>query len=384
MGSSILGELLILFLLILNCSRMFFLRYGKVDSLTIIAPVCLILSVLQIIAWNADIFSITLFVISLFSFFTNFRALLRFSSGLYVDHYSIAFRIGAFLILVLCLLETAVLIYFFPAVMIPSKYGVNKEVIRISGSFNGNFDRTRKFGLSNGLIYKYENTDSAKKLPEKIIVISDKRGDSPAYNPLMIKLAEKGYTVYTGDFYSRDVRWIHNITDTRFFRNFSMLFEYLRNPVQFKAQREFFSYNSRKEIDALVKFVNDDEETDSIYIIGDWMSEIALEDYQKENHEKLLGVMKLNEQEEYKTPGFGFVQLTNPSVAFILQFPRDRSMDNLNALVEKISSILPYHEPVIPENEADTENAGEGENPENNSESENQENSDIITEQVKK
>ena len=377
MGSSILGELLILFLLILNCSRMFFLRYGKVDSLTILAPVCLILSILQILSWNADVFSILLLVISLFSFFTNFRALLRFSSGLYIDHYSIAFRIGAFLILLFSVAETAILIYFFPVTMIPSKYGVTRETIRINGSFNGSFDRAKKFTLSNGTIYKYENEDKLKQLPEKIILVSDKLGDSSAYVPLMIKLAEKGYTVYTGDFYSKDVRWRHNITDARYFRNISMFYEYIKNPVQFKAQKEFFSYNSRKEIEALVKFVKNDELTSSkeeneselsksYFLIGDWMSEIALDDYQKENSENLLGIMKLSEQEEYKTPGFGFIQLTNPARAYLLKFPADKSKNNLNALTEKIISLLPYHEPyVINKTEDDLSEKSISENIEN-------------------
>ena len=354
MGSSILGELLILFLLILNCSRMFFLRYGKVDSLTILAPVCLFLSIIQILAWNADIFSIALLIISLFSFFTNFRALLRFSSGLYIDHYSIAFKFGAALVLFFSIVELVVLIYFYPVTMIPSKYGVEKEVIRVTGTFNGSFDRSKKFALSNGLIYKYENIDSSKKLPEEIILISDKRGDSSAYVPLMIKLAEKGYTVYTGDFYAKDVRWIHNFFDVRFFRNLAMIFDYAKNPVQFNAQKEFYSYNSKREIDALVKFVekeNKVEDGKKLFIIGDWMSEIALSDYQKENPEKLFGVMKLSEQEEYKTPGFGFIQLTNPSVAFLLKFPKDRNTGCIDLIAEKIISLLPYHAPAVSESE---------------------------------
>ena len=68
MSNAVVGILIILFLIILNCGRLFFLKFGRVDVLTLLAPLCVILSILQIIAWKADFFSLILLGISVFCF----------------------------------------------------------------------------------------------------------------------------------------------------------------------------------------------------------------------------------------------------------------------------------------------------------------------------
>lgn len=332
MGNSELGELLILFLLILNCSRMFFLKYGKVDSLTILAPICVILSVLQILAWNANFFSIILLIISVFAFFVNFRALLRFLSRLYVDHYSAAFKTGAMIVLILSVCEVAAIIYFFPANFNLSRRNVKKETTRLSGSFSGGFEKSGFFAISDGTVFKYElkNQTSGKENPAKnpIIIIPDKRADSESYEPLAILLAEKGFTVYSADFYSNDLRWFHNAADSKYLRRMFMRFDYRKNPVQFNAKKEFFSYNSGKEIEAVVKFAENENPGEKVFVISDWMSENALEDFAKQNKERVSGTMKLSEQAEYKTKGFGFVHFTEPFIEYIFG-PQKNLSENL-------------------------------------------------------
>lgn len=358
MGNSELGELLILFLLILNCSRMFFLKYGKVDSLTILAPICVILSVLQILAWNANFFSIILLIISVFAFFVNFRALLRFLSRLYVDHYSVAFKTGALIVLILSVCEVAAIIYFFPANFNLSRRNVKKETIRLSGSFSGGFEKSGFFAISDGTVFKYERknktTESESKADETnetetnepiatenpaknpIIIIPDKRADSESYEPLAILLAEKGFTVYSADFYSNDLRWFHNAADSKYLRRMFMRFDYRKNPVQFNAKKEFFSYNSGKEIEAIVKFAENENALqesgnpgEKVFVISDWMSENALEDFAKQNKERVSGTMKLSEQAEYKTKGFGFVHFTEPFIEYIFA-PQKNLSENLS------------------------------------------------------
>lgn len=350
MGNSELGELLILFLLILNCSRMFFLKYGKVDSLTILAPICVILSVLQILAWNANFFSIILLIISVFAFFVNFRALLRFLSRLYVDHYSAAFKTGAMIVLILSVCEVAAIIYFFPANFNLSRRNVKKETIRLSGSFSGGFEKSGFFAISDGTVFKYElknktteteskadetnetetNEPIATENPAKnpIIIIPDKRADSESYEPLAILLTEKGFTVYSADFYSNDLRWFHNAADSKYLRRMFMRFDYRKNPVQFNAKKEFFSYNSGKEIEAIVKFAENENPGEKVFVISDWMSENALEDFAKQNKERVSGTMKLSEQAEYKTKGFGFVHFTEPFIEYIFA-PQKNLSENL-------------------------------------------------------
>ncbi len=346
MGSSVLGELLILCLLIINCSRIFFLKYGKVDSLTLLAPVCLVVSVLQILAWNADIFSITLLAISVFATIINFRAMLRFCSGLYVDHYSPAFKIAAILVLLVAIAETVLLLHFLPSKITPSNYGVKKEIFRITGSFNSGFEKTQDLRLSNGVVHKYTGEDQSMRKPEPIIIISDKRADSESYVPYMVLLSQKGYDVYCADFYSKDLKWIHNAADLRYFRRIAMLFEYRKNPVQFRAKKEFFSYNSKKEIEEIVKFVKLQNPDSMPFIVTDWMGEIALDDFVKQNGKNLSGTMKLCEFKEYSTAGFGFINITDPLAAFILGFSdeNEKNVKSLEGIVGRTLDLLPYHE----------------------------------------
>ena len=113
----VLGQILILSVVIINCSRIFFLKFGKIDSLTVLAPLAVILSFIQIAAWKADFFSFIILAISILNFFVNFRAFLRFISGLYVDHYSLGFKIGEIIIIILSAFELGILIYFFPWIL---------------------------------------------------------------------------------------------------------------------------------------------------------------------------------------------------------------------------------------------------------------------------
>ena len=152
MNSSFLGEVLILVLLVINSCRIFFLKYGKIDALTVLAPVCVILSVLQIIAWNADFFSILIFTVSAAAFFINFRALLRFASGLYVDHYSIAFKTGAALILFVSAVSLGILLYFRPVIVQPSDYKAVQSKVRLVGSFVGGFHTASAFESADGIV----------------------------------------------------------------------------------------------------------------------------------------------------------------------------------------------------------------------------------------
>ena len=355
MGSAVLGELLILFLLVLNCSRMFFLKYGKVDSLTILSPVCVFLSLLQIISWNVDFFSILLLVISIFSFFTNFRALLRFCSGLYVDHYSIAFKIGAFVILLASLAEIGLLVWFYPKEIRPESYDVSVEKVRLSGSFTGGFEKAPFFSKGSGTIYRYSPKNLKKTKPEAIILLSDKRADSRSYLPYMIFLAKSGYRVYTGDFYSGDLRWLHSFADSKFFRRLAMLFEYKKNPVQFNGQKEFYAWNMSKELDSLLKYAREDigNSEYKLFIVGDWMADVALDDFYKKKNEDIFGILKLSQLPEFTSAGFGFIRHAYPLDAFLLGYEKAADFSEIQAVAEKTIEMLPEH-PELEEAEEDS------------------------------
>ncbi|MEE0885595.1 MAG: hypothetical protein UIB61_01670 [Treponema sp.] len=362
METPFLGELLIIFLILLNCVRIFLLKFGKIDSLTILAPISVVLAILQIFAWNVDIFSLSILAISIFCFFTNFRAFLRFSGGLYVDHYSVGFKIGTFFVILLCLFEGAILVKYRPVFLNRKEFNIVEEKFRLSGDFSAGFEKSENFVFSSAEIRVFSPVKKENFNGQSIILISDKRADSVEYVPYMKMLAAKGFKVYSGDFYARDGKWFHNLADFKVFRKFFMQINYFQNPVKFEMQKEFYSFNEAREIRAMLDFVSAEEKTaessvEPIFVVGDWMSDICFDDFSKENLESVSGFFKLSDLTEYSSKGFGFVQQTSPFTARFLNLEREPNLGNLTAIVEKTLDAIPaplYKKEIIePQNHAE-------------------------------
>lgn len=299
---------------------MFFLKYGKVDTLTVLAPISIILCILQIFAWGADVFIIFLLFISIIDFITNFRALLRFASGLFVDHYSVAFKIGAVITLILALIEAVVIVLFFPKNVLPSQFDVKETKIQVRGNFARGFEPAGFFERADGTIYIFEPQKKAIDKKQSVIIIPDKRGDTLAYLPYICSLAKIGYTVYSGDFFAQDLKWFNNAADSKYFRKMMMRGNSLFQTIRFEAEKEFYNFNSTREIEALLKFVKvretKDDQFEPVFLVGDFMSDIAVEDFAKLHTDDVCGYFKLNDFAEYKTAGYGFVEQMDPIIAY--------------------------------------------------------------------
>lgn len=333
------GEFLIVFLLIANCTRIFFLKYGRRDALAVIAPVCVVLSFLQIAAWNIDVFSAALLLLSLVCFIINFRALLRFVSGLYIDRYSIAFRISATLLFLAALAVGAFLVLLRPVGTNFVKSGVSVEKIRLHGTFSRGFERADMFERADAIITIYES-DSAAKKNQAVVVVPDKRADSDRYAPYFASLAQMGYTVCTGDFYAKDVRWLHNAGDIRYFRRAAMLFAYFRDPARFASEKEFYTYNAMQECKALLRFA-EGLDASAVFFVGDSMTDTAVADFSKLNQTKVCGQLSLTSISEYRTAGFGCVEQTMPLVARLLGRNRDSDLFVPKYLAMQTASLIP-------------------------------------------
>lgn len=348
MESPFFSELLILYLLLLNCCRMFFLKYGKVDSLTILAPISVILAVLQIFAWGVSTVSIVILLISIFCFFTNFRALLRFTGGLYVDHYNFGFKVGAFLVIIMSLGVIGFLFVYRPVLLDKKAYAVEETRFRLSGDFTGGMRKSDQFEKASAEIRLFEPAKGWNG--QSVIIVPDKRADTIEYIPLMKMLAMKGYKVYSGDFYTRDSKWLGNAGNFKAVRKFLMKLNYFENPTKFEAEKEFYSFNCQKELKAMLDFVELEETFENadgercfepVFVAGDWMSDICLEDVAKSEPARICGYQKLSEISEYKTCGFGFVQLTEPFTAHVLEMGRDSSLSMIRAVSETVLEKIP-------------------------------------------
>ena len=352
MENPVLGEWLILFMLILNCSRIFFLKYGKIDCLTILSPLSVIFAVFQIFAWGADFYSVILLLICIFAFFTNFRAFLRFISGLYVDHYSIAFKIGAVFVLIFTFAEAVMLVYFRPVLFKAINFGAKQERIRLSGDFTNGFRKSFPFEKSEAEICVISPDKSKIKKNHVFVIMPDKSANLLDYKPLAYKLAESGYPVYLGEFFARDVKWCHNIFDAKYFRKAALILEKLYKTKEFNNQKEFFTFNMLKECDAMINFVQENEKRQQndgkaepyLVIIGDWMSEIAVPEIAAKKSDVVLKTEILTSYKEYTTPGYGFIRVTNPTIASKYGLQRDAKFEEVSLLAKKIIKKMPVEE----------------------------------------
>lgn len=365
MYNPILGEWLILSLLFLNCIRIFFIKYGKVDVLTVLAPVCVILSVLQIVAWGIYLYSAVILFISIFCFFTNFRAFLRFKAGLLVDHYSAAFKIGEVMVLLLTLGVGALLVYFRPGNTRPSDYSAEIKKIRLSGDFTGGFSESLPFQLAQGEVILVQPADERNFNGQSIIVMADKSATAAEYMPLMLNFAGKGFKVFSGEFYARDMKWCHSGADFKFFRRSMLFHDRLFDLKQFEMQKQFFTFNIEKEFGAMLKLVKDETLRDDgtfepVYLVGDWMSGIALPEFKADNADSVSGYALLTDFEEYQTPGFGFIQSTDPLLAYKMGLEKDLNFTAARTIAEKIEKQIPERKYALPEPAEDAASENEG------------------------
>ena len=365
MYNPILGEWLILSLLFLNCIRIFFIKYGKVDVLTVLAPVCVILSVLQIVAWGIYLYSAVILFISIFCFFTNFRAFLRFKAGLLVDHYSAAFKIGEVMVLLLTLGVGALLVYFRPGNTRPSDYSAEIKKIRLSGDFTGGFSESLPFQLAQGEVILVQPADERNFNGQSIIVMADKSATAAEYMPLMLNFAGKGFKVFSGEFYARDMKWCHSGADFKFFRRSMLFHDRLFDLKQFEMQKQFFTFNIEKEFGAMLKLVKDETLRDDgtfepVYLVGDWMSEIAMPEFKADNADSVSGYALLTDFEEYQTPGFGFIQSTDPLLAYKMGLEKDLNFTAARTIAEKIEKQIPERKYALPEPAEDAASENEG------------------------
>lgn len=365
MYNPILGEWLILSLLFLNCIRIFFIKYGKVDVLTVLAPVCVILSVLQIVAWGVYLYSAVILFISIFCFFTNFRAFLRFKAGLLVDHYSAAFKVGEVMVLLLTLGVGALLVYFRPGNTRPSDYSAEIKKIRLSGDFTGGFSESLPFQLAQGEVILVQPADERNFNGQSIIVMADKSATAAEYMPLMLNFAGKGFKVFSGEFYARDMKWCHSGADFKFFRRSMLFHDRLFDLKQFEMQKQFFTFNIEKEFGAMLKLVKDETLRDDgtfepVYLVGDWMSGIALPEFKGDNADSVSGYALLTDFEEYQTPGFGFIQSTDPLLAYKMGLEKDLNFTAARTIAEKIEKQIPERKYALPEPAEDAGSENEG------------------------
>lgn len=325
------GEFLIFLLLLITNSRVFFVESRK-DSIVLLSPLAVILSVFQIFSWGFDVFTGTALILSILVLFSNFHALYRYFERLYVDHYSPLMYIWAISTCLVCIFCLVFLIYFAPSTPLTQRR-VNKATNvlmkkeRYNGSFRSGFEKAGSLQKTNIQFSIFSPEIANEKLP-LIVFFPDKRAETYHYIPYLLQLAEEGFTIISSDINTKDCLWLHNPLDARPLRRFGMILASLMNSFKFDSQTEFYTYNSSLECKAVFDLLNkkfSDNPEQKYILISDFMADTAVSDYAKAHQKQIAGIIFMKELSDYQTKGYGFVAQTDPFTASLLNIKRDKS-----------------------------------------------------------
>lgn len=330
----IYSELLITAILFLCNIRTFFVKESKPDSLAILAPLSLLLSAVNLFAFGLSLLNIYLVLLSVVVLLSNFHALLRYSARLYVDHYSPLMIFWSVVTSLLCIPAFYCAIVFHPVEKTSAAFEVEETLLVYNGTFANGFTPAPNFKKGDVFLTKYMPAKDITGEKETLIpviespvilFVPDKRADTEHYKPYLQLLAQKGYRVYSADFFTSDGRWLRNIFDSKISRRFAMVFDSLSRNHLFNAQLEYYSFCSKREVNALLTLIDEDlGSTDTKYfLVTDWMGKIAAQDLINEKRDRFTGKLNLEDIDEYTTKGYGLISLTDPLLAKYMNISED-------------------------------------------------------------
>ena len=324
------GELLVFALLFITNLRVFFVHHVRRDPLVVLAPFTFVIAILQILAWGIDVFTVLGVFIALLVLLSNFHAIFRYTERLYIDHYSPLMKAWAILTIAVSSVSLAAAIFFAPVEQNNKKLAVCENQFLYKGSFRSGFEEAGPFSTHSLTLFEFTHDDSSTADTNQniiVLLVPDKRGDTNNYKPYLQQLALRGITVYSADFFADDGQWLHSIGDKKILRRIVMVIQSVLNRQRFEAQREYYSYNVSQEYSVLLPLLRERCGADKkFFLITDFMADIAAEDFAKKNPDQIAGVLKLSNIEEYKTPGYGCIEQTDPLLALVLGQARDKTL----------------------------------------------------------
>lgn len=335
MFNSYLSQLLVLLLIMLCCLRVFFVRNSKVDAAASLAPCAFAVSIASIFVWEVSIPNLFLLALSFLVFAANVRALFRLSARLYIDRYSGSFVIFSIIELALAACALVFIILGRPVRLEPGSFSSVKTVSRIGGNLSRGF-RTLPardfFYRSTGRLYTFSPDSKAleNEAPEHkdsspiVLFCGTEIAEVCDYEPYLLLLSQKGYTVAAADFYSRDIEYYEGVLNLRFIRKFVA-----RNGIAEarKADSAECAQNIVKSYKALFSLVRELYGEDRMFYFVfdnlDFDSVSSVLDYASGSQ---AGFFVLSRVSEYKTPGLGFAEQTDIPLAKEKGLARDKTL----------------------------------------------------------
>lgn len=383
MFDSFLAQILVLFLLYISALRIFFLRIPRIDAAAVVSPFAFMVAVVSFFIWGFSVQLAALMALSFVFFLTNFRAILRLSSELYVDHYSVPFVIATVVELAALIALSVFVVQFRPVRYGVSDFAVQKEERDLAGSFANGFlfddEISEKVsGKVSGRVFVYRPTEKIEWISSKDSIFNkpseNSAGNSVAaedfssdqaplvlfvgspyasvleYEPYLMMLAQEGLTVLAADFFPTDMTLFSDYRNSRLFRRHELLrmkFEEEENFKKMQAEIDGFTkrgYEALSRI-AIVNFRKEDGSQRKIYYLTDGLDTESVFSFSDKFSENVAGMLQLETIPEYKTSTFGFPEQTDVLLASKLGLKRDGEFFIPRYMafktVQKIGSALP-------------------------------------------
>ena len=333
-----LAQVLVLLMLFSCSARVFFMRHSRVDCLAAFAPVSLLLSTLIFGCFDFSLQTLALFALSLLVFLINFRAILRLNAKLIVDGYSAVFIIFSILALIITIGLGALIVYFRPVKYSANDFNITKTQHVLTGSTGDIKIRESYFTgerfSGNLFVYKPEVRDEITEnlySENPVLIFSPGiRATVQNYEPYLMLLAQKGYTVLAADFYTTDLQLLTKKSDVAA-EKYLLESKFLRRIAAIKAERDYpkdFAQlvleeqkQATKKYSALTRIALEmfGDDTKTFYIVDgvDFDSIYAvIEEFNTEPYSNAKGFFSMNRVDEYKTSGYGFIEQTDTLLAY--------------------------------------------------------------------
>lgn len=278
LSDEFLGQAAVLLLLLPVLFRPFFKKHAYADSTVTLSPLSVVLALLLIAVYGLSYVLAAITVIALSVLLINIRALQRFNSRLYVDRYSMAFRIAA-------VIESIVVLFALAALFVlrPEPAPTEPQRTLYTGSFSRGFVPKREFFRRTSLITSvYEprsnnaadgnNTaagtaGSAPKKKRIAVFVPDIKNVSGDSALRLSAASMQGITVFTGDFYEPSL--LKNTPNKMLFNRFHTkafsLHRLYGNPKRFGAVKADLLVQKKAETEALL--IKAGEYADSVVLV---------------------------------------------------------------------------------------------------------------------
>lgn len=317
-------------------SSKLFERQQKLDSLSIVPVVLLLVCFLLFCAFGCTYSIIIITTITFIIFLTNLKNFYNLCMGLTRGSYSFPIKIISILETIVLLIVLIVLFIYSPVLIknkqpkVTSYYGSSKSGYQVREDF---FEKTtaQQFLFE---AYKSEDETNSEEtenaqiknvlyIPDVYIMLQDSQGT-------LSFLAEKGYDVHGFTFYDSRINYFNSYKDNSVFRNFCLRVEYSTNKEKLLKNSELFINAKKKEYLSALKILQS-ENVSSVYILAEGNCVQAAREIQNQFPELVIAVYEIKADEKQMDnyiDGFANLQQTRPFESKMLKLPKNKNWDN--------------------------------------------------------